>query len=92
MPSLSSDAIVWKHFVQIESNDASGFRLWANGTTVIIVKRSWKSAAFEMEGKLYFGRRVMPRLKLRLSARLSRIAHFFGEICTSSSLGVMGSA
>jgi hypothetical protein len=47
LPSLSSDAMVLKHFVHIESNDASRFSLWAN--RVVIVERSVQSAAFGRE-------------------------------------------
>ena len=48
--------MVWKHFVQIESNDASGFRLWANGVSVVIIKRSRLSAMLGMEGECNFER------------------------------------
>jgi hypothetical protein len=50
--------MVWKHVVQIESIDASGFILWANGVRLVITERSLQSAAFGMGKVLMFGPRV----------------------------------
>jgi len=61
--------MVWKHVVQIESIDASGFLLWANAIRVVITERSLQSAAFEMKesGEL-LGDSLMTRIGSRLLA------------------------
>ena len=58
LPSLFSDAMVWKHVVQIESIDASGFLLWTNGLTRYIIELSVQSAAFGIQEKLNFAVRL----------------------------------
>ncbi len=66
--------MVWKHPVQIESIDLSGFLRWANGLinrTLLAVRRFR-----DTEKATFFGATMMSTLRLRLLGRLSRTARF----------------
>jgi len=77
--------MVWKHVVQMESTDASGLRLWANGIRIVTMEQLLAVRRFrQLEESCYFGDALMARLGLRLLARLSRIAHFCLNVHFSS--------
>jgi hypothetical protein len=68
--------MVWKHVVQIESIDASGFVLWANGIRVFIIQTLLAVRRFRDTGEVAFRRDYDVQTRLRVAHRLSRIAHF----------------
>ena len=74
---LHSDAMVWKHVVQIESIDPSRFLLWGNAINVFRIERSLRDV-FGMEEM--FSAKTRCQTRVKVARRLSRIEHF-GQIC-----------
>jgi hypothetical protein len=72
--------MVWKHVVQIESIDASGFLLWANGIRVFIYRTLLSARRFRDGGDVaVFGEIQMSRLglsSLAVCAKLNTFAKY----------------
>jgi hypothetical protein len=76
LPSLSSEAMVWKHALQIESIDLSGFSLCAKEVREVISNAPCKPPLTGQRKSCIFRRLGDEQTNLKVARHLCRIAHF----------------